>query len=243
MIPHAPVGIPRARPFDAPRFESAVSELLEAAGFAIDAQHLGNTAARVRELWEKRLLNGYDVDVAQAIGTGFPDQRTDPVILRGIAIHGMCPHHLVPFRGVAHVSYIPGGKLHGFGRVARLASALAKRSGCTWLLRARNAVSSASVVTAKLCGSPSTAKWPTPRGSGCSALHAAHLGDVTASTSALHFQHRVMNRHFSSRDGPARRASQMEKLSPQLQPFLLLGLLKRHPACSPVAHSSCVPPR
>jgi len=127
VIPHAPVGIPRARPFDAPRFESAVSELLEAAGFAIDAQHLGNTAARVRELWEKRLLNGYDVDVAQAIGTGFPDQRTDPVILRGIAIHGMCPHHLVPFRGVAHVSYIPGGKLHGFGRVARMVDALCHR--------------------------------------------------------------------------------------------------------------------
>ena len=35
----------------------------------------------------------------------------DPVIIRGIAVHGVCPHHLVPFRGVAHVAYIPGAPM------------------------------------------------------------------------------------------------------------------------------------
>jgi GTP cyclohydrolase I len=47
--------------------------------------------------------------------------------VRGIAIHGVCPHHLVPFRGVAHVAYIPGGRLHGFGRIARLVDAIGHR--------------------------------------------------------------------------------------------------------------------
>jgi GTP cyclohydrolase I len=49
------------------------------------------------------------------------------VVVRGIAIHGVCPHHLVPFRGVAHVAYLPGGRLHGFGRIARLVDAIGHR--------------------------------------------------------------------------------------------------------------------
>jgi hypothetical protein len=39
----------------------------------------------------------------------------------------VCPHHLVPFRGVAHVAYVPGGRLHGFGRIARLVDAIGHR--------------------------------------------------------------------------------------------------------------------
>lgn len=135
MIPHAPipsavqqgVGIARARAFDGVAFQAAVKGLLEAAGFAADTTHLKSTPQRVAELWERRLLGGYDVDPAVALGAGFEDGRADPVIIRGIAIHGVCPHHLVPFRGVAHVAYIPGGRLHGFGRVARMVDALSHR--------------------------------------------------------------------------------------------------------------------
>ncbi|MDQ5942127.1 MAG: cyclohydrolase, partial [Pseudomonadota bacterium] len=60
-------------------------------------------------------------------GDGFADPRTDMVVIRGIAVHGVCPHHLVPFRGVAHVGYIPGGRLHGFGRIARMVDAIGHR--------------------------------------------------------------------------------------------------------------------
>jgi GTP cyclohydrolase I len=49
------------------------------------------------------------------------------VVVRGIAVHGVCPHHLVPFRGLAHVAYLPGGRLHGFGRIARLVDAIGHR--------------------------------------------------------------------------------------------------------------------
>ncbi|MEW5850262.1 MAG: GTP cyclohydrolase I FolE [Myxococcota bacterium] len=127
MIPHPQVGIERTGSFDAPRFEAAVRELLAAAGFRAEGAHLGRTAERVRELWERRLLGGYDVDIAEALGAGFSDERKDMVVIRGIAVHGVCPHHLVPFRGVAHVAYVPGGRLHGFGRVARLVDALSHR--------------------------------------------------------------------------------------------------------------------
>lgn len=125
--PAGSIGIARSGQFDPVAFEVAVSDLLKACGIAPDGAHTGKTAKRVRELWQKRLLGGYELDPAEALGDGFEDSRSDMVIIRGIAIHGVCPHHLVPFRGVAHVAYLPGGRLHGFGRIARLVDAIGHR--------------------------------------------------------------------------------------------------------------------
>jgi GTP cyclohydrolase I len=125
--PFGGLGIPRTGTFDAVAFEQAVTDLLRACGVSPESTHTGRTARRVRELWEKRLLGGYDMDPAEVLGEGFADPREDMVVIRGIAVHGVCPHHLVPFRGIAHVAYIPGGRLHGFGRIARLVDAIGHR--------------------------------------------------------------------------------------------------------------------
>ncbi|MCU9952160.1 GTP cyclohydrolase I FolE [Burkholderia sp. BKH01] len=119
--------IRRTGQFDPIAFEMAIGSLLKASGIEIDASHTGRTAQRVCELWQKRLLDGYDVDPAEALGMGFDDHRKDMVIIRSIAVHGVCPHHLLPFRGVAHVAYLPGGRLHGFGRIARMIDAISHR--------------------------------------------------------------------------------------------------------------------
>ncbi len=128
---HAPhgggLGIPQTASFDAAAFERAVNDMLRACGVAPDSVHTGRTAQRVRELWQKRLLGGYDIEPAAALGEGFADERDDMVVVRGIAVHGVCPHHLVPFRGLAHVAYVPGGRLHGFGRIARMVDAIGHR--------------------------------------------------------------------------------------------------------------------
>lgn len=143
--PRDPAGAPRgcgiepARSFDGPAFEAAVGALLRACGVddeQLATGHMKNTAKRVRELWEKRLLGGVGADLAAILGSGFDDPRRDLVVLRGIAVHGVCPHHLVPFRGVAHVAYVPGGRLHGFGRIARLVDAIGHRfTYQEWLTR------------------------------------------------------------------------------------------------------------
>ncbi|MBL8352084.1 MAG: GTP cyclohydrolase I FolE [Burkholderiaceae bacterium] len=121
------LGIPRSGDFDGAAFEQAVADLLRACGVAPEGVHTGKTPKRVRELWERRLLGGYALDPAEVLGEGFADPREDMVVVRGIAVHGVCPHHLVPFRGVAHVAYVPGGRLHGFGRIARLVDAIGHR--------------------------------------------------------------------------------------------------------------------
>jgi GTP cyclohydrolase I len=60
-LPAGP-GIPRTREFDAAAFERAICDLLAACGIAPDAAHMGKTAQRMRDLWQKRLLSGYDMD-------------------------------------------------------------------------------------------------------------------------------------------------------------------------------------
>jgi GTP cyclohydrolase I len=121
------IGIPRPGKFDPEKFEAAISSLLEACGIEEESPHMGRTRSRVRALWQDRLLSGYEEDPAAILGDGFADPREDLVVIRGIAVHGICPHHLVPFRGVAHVGYVPGGRLHGFGRVARMVDAIGHR--------------------------------------------------------------------------------------------------------------------
>lgn len=121
------IGISRSGSFDPVAFERAITDLLAACGIAPDAAHMGRTSSRVRELWQRRLLGGYDLDPGEALGDGFEDHRNDMVVIRGVAIHGVCPHHLVPFRGVAHVAYLPGGRLHGFGRIARMVDSIGHR--------------------------------------------------------------------------------------------------------------------
>ncbi len=121
------IGIPQVKPFDPLAFERAITDLLCACGISPDSAHTSKTAQRVRALWENRLLEGYGIAPGEALGEGFEDAQQDMVLLRGIAVHGVCPHHLVPFRGIAHVAYIPGGRLHGFGRIARMVDAIGHR--------------------------------------------------------------------------------------------------------------------
>jgi len=116
-------------PQNAEAMSAAVAALLEAAGLdpAGDAD-LKQTPERVVRLWQEEFLAGYTMDPAKILGDLVVGE-TDPdvVIVSGLRFHSMCPHHLVPFRGVAHLAYIPAGKLAGFGRLADLVECFTKR--------------------------------------------------------------------------------------------------------------------
>jgi GTP cyclohydrolase IA len=107
----------------------AVTDLLRAAGRdpATDSD-LTQTAERVARLWRTEFLAGYDMDPAEILGEPvLGEEDPDVVVVGGLRFHSLCPHHLVPFRGVAHVAYLPQGKLVGFGRLADLVDCFTKR--------------------------------------------------------------------------------------------------------------------
>ena len=49
------------------------------------------------------------------------------VLLRDIEFRSICEHHLLPFRGVAHLAYLPGQRIVGLGRLPRVVETLASR--------------------------------------------------------------------------------------------------------------------
>ena len=107
----------------------AVEAWLRAAGLdpARDAD-VAETPRRVAALWQSEFLAGYDMDPAAILGDPVVGEA-DPevVVVGGLRFHAMCPHHLLPYRGVAHVAYLPAGKLVGFGRLAELVDCFTKR--------------------------------------------------------------------------------------------------------------------
>lgn len=51
----------------------------------------------------------------------------EPVVVRGIPVHSVCEHHLLPFVGTAHVAYLPADRIVGLSKLARLVEHFARR--------------------------------------------------------------------------------------------------------------------
>ncbi len=88
---------------------------------------LSGTPQRVAEAWLGDLVDGYRQDPAVILSGAMPNAGEDLVAVTGIDFHSICPHHLLPSRGVAHVAYVPGGEVVGFGQLARLIDCLSHR--------------------------------------------------------------------------------------------------------------------
>ncbi|MEK6607801.1 MAG: GTP cyclohydrolase I [Myxococcota bacterium] len=107
---------------------SAMREWLAACGFDPADGELCETPERVTRTWLAEFLSGHRMDPAQILGSPVVGEADpDAVLLTGLAFHAMCPHHLLPFRGRAHVLYVPDRKLVGFGRIAQLVDCFTKR--------------------------------------------------------------------------------------------------------------------
>ena len=88
---------------------------------------VARTPARVAEALDGELLDGYRRDPARILAGGMPHRGRDLVAVSGIDFHAVCPHHLLPYRGTATVAYVPGGRVVGFGALARLVDCFAHR--------------------------------------------------------------------------------------------------------------------
>ena len=123
-----PMPVPRAAPIDRAgvravhpvvdreRARAAVADLLEALGQDVDSPHLADTPRRAADAFIELLTP------EPFRATTFPNDEgyEDLVVVAGIPFHSLCEHHLLPFRGVAHVGYLPGDRLVGLSKLARV---------------------------------------------------------------------------------------------------------------------------
>lgn len=110
--------------------EEAIARFLDAMALPVEVRRAGDlveTPRRVAEAWLEDLVDGYGRDPADVLAGGLPSAGRDLVAVTGIDYHSVCPHHLLPSRGVAHVAYVPGEKVVGFGQIVKLVDALAHR--------------------------------------------------------------------------------------------------------------------
>jgi GTP cyclohydrolase IA len=101
----------------------AVTDLLSALGQDIDREHIRDTPRRVASAYAE-LLTARPFDL-----TTFPnDEGYDELVLcRDVPFHSLCEHHMLPFRGVAHIGYLPGGRILGLSKLARVVELFARR--------------------------------------------------------------------------------------------------------------------
>lgn len=104
----------------------ALRTLILAIGDDPDREGLRETPARVLKSYNQ-LFGGYRQDPATLL-TIFEDDACDEmVILRNIEFHSTCEHHMLPFIGVAHIAYIPAGRVIGISKLARLLEVFTRR--------------------------------------------------------------------------------------------------------------------
>ncbi len=117
-----------SRPYDAPRVEAAVRELLVAIGEDPERDGLRATPARVARAFAE-MFAGLRLEPRDVLTTSFELEHDELVLVRDIEVFSVCEHHLVPFHGVAHVGYIPAadGRITGLSKIARLVDLYARR--------------------------------------------------------------------------------------------------------------------
>ena len=124
--PSSPASTSVARVVDKSAIESAVRTILKAVGENPRRDGLLDTPARVARMYEE-MFSGLHLDPARHLETTFPEAYDEIVLVRDIPFTSMCEHHLLPFTGVAHVAYLPNGKVVGLSKLARVVEEVSRR--------------------------------------------------------------------------------------------------------------------
>lgn len=101
--------------------EDAVRALVEALGLRLSPEARANTPRRVVDALREMTA---PAPFRPTTFAHAPDDEM-PVVVRDIAFRALCEHHLLPFAGVAHVGYVPDGRVLGLSKLPRLVEACA----------------------------------------------------------------------------------------------------------------------
>ena len=108
---------------DLARAELAAEDFLDALGLSLDSEHLRATPARMARAWAE-LLTPRPFAL-----TTFPNEEgyDELVVVKDVPVRSICEHHLLPFTGRAAVGYLPGERIVGLSKLARIVEHFACR--------------------------------------------------------------------------------------------------------------------
>jgi len=95
-------------------------------GDLLDSEGMEDTPRRVLKHWAT-ITHGLNQDPQEPLAKTFPCDHDEIVIIKDIPFNSLCEHHLLPFFGVAHVAYIPSGRVVGLSKIPRCLDILASR--------------------------------------------------------------------------------------------------------------------
>ena len=112
---------------DKERIKNAINEILIAIGEDPQREGLKETPDRVARMYEE-IFGGIHKD-AKSLAKVFNEEDADELVLvKDIAVHSMCEHHMLPFVGCAHVAYVPDrGKILGLSKIARMVECISNK--------------------------------------------------------------------------------------------------------------------
>src|SRR5262249_19454 len=111
---------------DKERIQHAVREMIAAIAHDTDPDGLPETPRRIAAMYEE-VFAGLRTDPYKFLEVTFDEAYSEMVVLKDIPFYSMCEHHFAPFHGVAHVAYIPKGRVVGLSKLARVVEAYARR--------------------------------------------------------------------------------------------------------------------
>lgn len=112
-----------------PKYIEAARTLLEFMGEDPGREGLQETPMRMLKAWRNHWASGYGQD-PKSLMKVFEDggeNYDEMVLVKNIKVYSHCEHHIAPIIGVAHVAYIPNGKILGLSKINRLVDMFARR--------------------------------------------------------------------------------------------------------------------
>ncbi len=113
---------PAARSIDLTAAEEAARALLVALGTDMSSAGMADTPHRVALAFAELLTPVPFVATTFANDEGYDEL----VVARDIPFHSLCMHHMLPFHGVAHVAYLPGKRIIGLSKLARVVESFSR---------------------------------------------------------------------------------------------------------------------